>query len=209
MNFSLFSPSFEFEALFLRQFGILQDSVGLLQTVFADLARAESHCRRIQELAGEGAAVTRDIDRQLSLTLIKPIDRQDIYELNRAFEAALKAVKAVAVRSKLYGLKESRNAARDLSGTLCEITGEIGKLLALLNTKDTGEEPREALKRLCNEGDMFLLVALGELYESAPARPVDILEIIKWAQIYDRLEHALDRTALISQVIEGIVLKNV
>lgn len=207
--FSLFSPAFEFRALFARHCAIFGEAVTLLQSVCADYAEASAKCQRIQALAVEGNANTHEIDRQLSLTLIKPLDRQGICDLNRAFEEALKAVKAVAVRIRLYGLKEPRSAAKDLASILREIADEIERLLSQLETKGTGEESRANIRRLRHEADMLLLVAMGELYEAGPIDPAQLLDLIKWAQLFDRIEEAIDRAGTIAEVVENILLRNV
>ena len=209
MPFTLFSPTFDFRRLFEQHFAIHQEAVGLLQGICARLADAPGLCQRLQAAADRGTVVAREVDRQLSLTLIKPLDRQDILALNRAFEDALKSVRAAAVRLSYYHPAETTKAVRDLSGLLVEITAAIGALLPFLGTEGSGEEQTQALQRLRQEADAFLLVAVGELYDTPPQTLGDTVERMKWSQLYDRLEDALDRTGQIAEVVRSIILKNV
>jgi len=58
--------------------------------------------------------------------------------------------------------------------------------------------------RLENEGDYVCRAAVAKLFEPGS----DPLEVIKWKEIYETLENAIDRCEDVANVMEGIVLKN-
>ncbi len=55
---------------------------------------------------------------------------------------------------------------------------------------------------------MLLLSGLGELYDKPSPEPVDVVDIIKWTQVYDRIDKAFNRAWQLAKAIEGIALKN-
>ena len=81
-------------------------------------------------------------------------------------------------------------------------------MLKMLHSKKNVEEHSERIIKLKNESELHLLVALGELYESANGDKDRLLHTIMWTQIYERIEQALDKAEVLSNVIEGISIKN-
>ena len=55
---------------------------------------------------------------------------------------------------------------------------------------------------------MLLLSGLGELYDNPNPSPAEMMEIIKWTHVYDRIDKAFNRAWQLAKAIEGIVLKN-
>ena len=209
MNTSLFGYDFPFTGLFHRQGDTLQAATKQLHEVLYAQEGISDQCARISGLVEQGETTCREIERELALTFIEPLNRQDISELNRAFQRAFQAVGAVSSRVGLYGFREMVKAAGDQAACLVEIAGQIVPLLEVIVHAGDGAANRERVRRLKKEADTFLLVGLGEIYESAGSSVGNLLEAMKWSQIYDRLEEAascLERTVT---VIEGIILKKV
>ena len=68
-----------------------------------------------------------------------------------------------------------------------------------------------AAGELVMTAEMLLTIALGEIYDYRLIKPevmLDVVDMIKWTQIYDRIEQAINRTESLANIIEGIVLKN-
>jgi len=166
-------------------------------------------CRRIQSIEAAGNEAYREIVRQLSLTLIRPFDRDDIHELSLAQETVLNRIRALSSRLGLYGFTSVKSAGRDLVSRLVELAAATGRMFQDLNSTATVQAAAEEVERIRTETEMLLVVALGEAYESPAQRPEDILEIIKWAQIYDRLEETINGIEHIATIVKSIVLKNV
>ncbi len=208
MSFGLFHPDFPFHRLFQDQWAILNQAMVLLQDILRDLSDLRVRCAEIHTLETRQIRVSREILRELSLTLIQPVERQDVYELNRAFEETMRGVKAVSTRAGLYGFTAPRPAALQIGTNLVELLAEVGGVLENLRTITPTTLPVEKMDALREETRMLFLVGLGELYEDRAEGISDLLEIMKWAQIYDRLETTFDRTGEIITAVSGIILKN-
>jgi uncharacterized protein Yka (UPF0111/DUF47 family) len=209
MNTNLFDDAFPFTGLFHRQADTLGAAVKQLESILRDLTAVPDKCVRISALVSEGDATCRELERELSLTFIQPLDREDIRELSRAFQRTLQAVGAVSSRLGLYGFREIQKGAAAQAACLAEMADEIAPLLEIVVRTGTGAANFERVRKFKKEADSFVLVGLGEIYESAGGGVEDLLAALKWSQIYDRLEETASCLEHIVNVIEGIILKKV
>ncbi len=209
MNMSLFSDAFPFFRLFREQADNLRGTVKKLDELFGDFTDVLARCREIDERAAAGDRVCREIERELSLTFIESVDREDIRDLNRAFEQTFLSVRAVSSRMGLYGFSRIEKGADDLASCLSEMASELGPLVELVVRKGAGAAGRERIRKLREEAGMFLLVGLGAVYESAGAEPARLLDAIKWGQVYDRLEEVANCLERVAHIIERMILKKV
>jgi len=207
MNTNLFNNAFPFFRLFQKQAGTLGDAAKKLGGLFHDCPAVPDQCRQITALVAAGDMTCREIERELSLTFIESLDREDIRDLNRAFELAFQAVRAVSSRIGLYGFSSIEQGAGELACCLAEMAAEIGLLLEIVVRKGNGAANRERIRKLKEEAGMFLLVGLGAVYESAGDSVNHLLEAMKWSQIYDHLEEAVSCLEHTANVIERMILK--
>ena len=209
MNTNLFNNAFPFFRLFQKQAGNLGDTVKKLDGLFHDFKAVPDQCGHINALVAAGDMTCREIERELSLTFIESINREDIRDLNRAFERAFQAVRVVSSRIGLYGFHSIEKGAGELTVCLAEMAAEIGPLLEFVVRKGNGAANCERVRKLKEEAGMFLLVGLGAIYESAGGSIDHLLEAMKWSQIYDRLEDAVSCLEHTANVIESMILKKV
>lgn len=212
MSFSLLDNRFRFFELLMEQFGKWQASVGLLNDIFTDpRCDVAAACKEIHRLAAEARDITRSIMEELSLVQIRQIERQDLHDLSMAQEKAINAVKAVATRIGLYGFREIRKPVADLTASLREITEEVSAMLKRLRTRDSDEQTIRKVNEIKKETDLFLLVSMGELFESRKGMELSdtFLEILKWTQVYDRMEEAIEDAIQVTNVIEAMKLKKI
>jgi uncharacterized protein Yka (UPF0111/DUF47 family) len=208
MSISFFPKIVKFFDLFEKQNSIVKDSVVTLESIFKDFKDVPVKCERINKLETEGDNLSREISTQLALTFITPLDREDIHAINMAQEDVINMIKAISSRVGLYHFKTLEVAAIELVENLKMIVTETEHMIKNLSSKKEVEEHSKNVNRIKNESDMQLLVALGELYESDPSTHEKFLHIIKWTQIYDRIEQALEKAEVLTNIIEGISIKN-
>ena len=206
MKTNLFDDTFPFTGLFHRQADTLAKAVKQLENILHDFTAVSEKCGRISVLVSEGDMTCRQIERELSLTFIQPINREDIRELNHAFQRAIQAVGAVSSRLGLYGFREVQKGAAAQADCLAEMVIEIAPLLEVVVRKGDGAANCERVRKLKREADTFLLVGLGEVYESAGGDVAILLEAMKWSQMYDRLEDAASCLEHTVNAIERIIL---
>ncbi|NDY56438.1 DUF47 family protein [Desulfovibrio sulfodismutans] len=208
MGFSFFPRTVKFFRLFEEQNRKLQRAAGHLCTLFEDGADTEEVCKQVNIIESEGNVISRNIARELSLTFITPLDREDIHDINVSQEDILNAIKAVSTRMEVYEPSRMRYPAKKLAQNIRGMVEESGKMLACLACNKTGETSMERIRWLKYESETLLLVGIGELYDCEVKDYGTILEIVKWSHIYDRIESAVDRVDTLGDILEGVMLKN-
>ena len=210
MGFSLFPRSVKFYDLFTEQHRKLVKAAVILDELFTNFDDLEERCKRITIIESEGNAISRRVAKELSLTFITPIDREDIHEINLTQEDILNCIKAIASRVGLFGFDRIRYPARRIISNLRAMIEEVGLILALMRQNKQAEEHFARIEALKHECETLLMVGIGELYDGGDERGdyAAILDIVKWKHLFDRIEAAVERTEALSDVLEGVVLKN-
>jgi uncharacterized protein len=205
---SFFPKAVKFYDLFRKQNQILNQAAAELDRLFHDQGDMAARCTAINSLEIEGDGLAREIARLLAWTFITPLDREDIHAISVAQEDVLNIIRAISTRVGLYQFKELRNASTTLVRNLKLMLSETVPMFADLQAARAGEVAPMKIKEIKNESETLLVVALGEIYELPLAGPETLLDIIKWSQIYDRIEQALEKAGVLANVIEGISVKN-
>jgi len=205
---SFFPKIVRFFELFKQQNDILVDTSQTLYDLFDDYTNISVKCSKIIKNEYTGNDISKEIAKQLSLTFITPIDREDIHAINMAHENALNSMRAISARIGLYHFDHVTPGAKELIHKLKLMFGSISLMLVQLSKRKEVEEQAEKVKELKIEADMLLLLSLGENYECPNENTLDLLEIIKWSHIFDRIEEALANAEILANTIEGISLKN-
>ena len=198
----------DFDALFLKQSVKLVETAELLGELFSGSGDLPGMCRRIYAAETEANALFQENARQLASTFITSLDREDIHALNEAHEEVVNLIRSITNRTALYGLDRIRPAARGLVDALCEMVAHTHEMLLLLHARRSVEAQSGDIRRLKDQTDALLLVAMGELFESEIGSFAQVVELVKWTQVFDRIEEALVRTEKLAGIIEGISLKN-
>ena len=164
----------------------------------ADLARDILICEQ------EGDRITHDIIQRLNQTFVTPIDREDIYALASALDDVVDYTEEVADFLGIYRIEAPMVQAQQLAGILHQSCRAIcGAIPRLRNFGDIRHYTVE-VNRLENDGDRVVREAMASLFEGG----IDPMVVIRWKDIYERLEQAIDACEHVANVLEGIVIKN-
>jgi predicted phosphate transport protein (TIGR00153 family) len=171
------------------------------------LARWPDHgelSRDIVVCEQEGDRITHDIIQRLNSTFVTPIDREDIYALASSLDDIVDFVEEVADFMALYRIEAPMEQAQHMTRILHESARQISQAIPRLRSfKDIHHFTIE-VNRLENEGDRVVREALASLFE----RGIDPMMVIRWKDIFERLEDAIDSTEKTANILEGIVIKN-
>jgi len=149
--------------------------------------------------------VTHQIIKTLNQTFITPIDREDIHALAGGLDDIVDAIEYTARRVILYRIEGPTNHARNMTGVLLKLSVELEKGVRTLDThRQSTMDSCLIIHTLESEGDVFHHAALDSLF----ANEQNALTIIKYKELYEKLERAMDRCEDVSNVLEAIVLKN-
>jgi uncharacterized protein len=171
------------------------------------LARWPDHgelSRDIVVCEQEGDRITHDIIQRLNSTFVTPIDREDIYALASSLDDIVDFVEEVADFMALYRIEAPMEQAQHMARILHESARQISQAIPRLRSfKDIHHYTIE-VNRLENEGDRVVREALASLFE----RGIDPMMVIRWKDIFERLEDGIDATEKTANILEGIVIKN-
>jgi len=159
---------------------------------------------RIKELEHTGDNLTHEVVFQLNKTFVTPFDRDDIYRLAGAIDDVCDFVDGTADNLGSWGVTEVPPDARALADVILRATILLDEAVQRLHGfKDSSRQLLE-LRSLEDEGDRLYRNGVGELFRSGN----DPLMVIRWKDIYEGLEEAVDACENAADVLETIVVKN-
>jgi predicted phosphate transport protein (TIGR00153 family) len=152
----------------------------------------------------EGDRITHDLIQRLNQTFVTPIDREDIYELASALDDIVDLIEEVADYLGLYKIEAPMEQAQRLAHILFQATRQLAEAMPRMrNFADISHFTVE-VNRLENDGDRVTREAVASLFDTG----IDPMVVIRWKDIFERLEAAIDATESAAYILEGIVIKN-
>lgn len=152
----------------------------------------------------EGDRITHDIIQRLNQTFVTPFDREDIIALASGLDDIVDFIEEVADFLSLYRIEAPMDQAQEMARVLHEATRAIAQAIPRLRTLKDIHHYTVEVNRLENEGDRMLRSALASLFEQG----IDPMMVIRWKDIFERLEDAIDSTETAVNILEGIIIKN-
>jgi uncharacterized protein len=194
----------EFFDLFEEAGGNILRAAKLLEEMLREYPEQSDLARDILICEQEGDRITHDIIRRLNETFVTPIDREDIYALASALDDIVDFTEEVADYLGLYQIEAPMEQAQRLAEVLHQSARQVSEALTRLRGfKDISHYTVE-INRLENDGDRITREAMASLFDNG----IDPMVVIRWKDIYERLENAIDATEHVANIIEGIVIKN-
>lgn len=168
---------------------------------------SEQRIIKIKQVEHEADLITHRTYEKMHTTFLTPLDREDIYDLVNKMDSIMDMMDASAARMYLYKVKTPSKTvieqARILTASIAKVKLIVHDLRDMKNAKQI-LSACVVINTLENEGDAILRHAMAELFENEK----DVFEVIKWKEIYERIEEAIDVCEDVSNIVEGIVLKN-
>ncbi len=194
----------QFFDLFEEAGGNIQRAVGLLEELLAEYPERNELAREILICEQDGDRITHDIIQRLNQTFVTPIDREDIYALASGLDDIVDWIEEVSDFFGLYRIEAPMDQAQALAKVLHQASRQIAEALPRLRGfKDLSHYTVE-INRLENDGDRVSREAMAALFDGG----IDPMVVIRWKDIYERLENAIDATEHVANILQGIVFKN-
>jgi predicted phosphate transport protein (TIGR00153 family) len=194
----------EFFDLFEEAGGNILRAAALLEEMLRDFPERNQLARDILICEQEGDRITHDIIRRLNQTFVTPLDREDIHELAAALDDVVDYTEEVADYLGLYKIEAPMAQAQELAKVLHHAARQIAEAMPRLRGfKDLSHYTVE-INRLENEGDRITREAIASLFDNG----IDPMVVIRWKDIFERLEEAIDATETVANILEGVVIKN-
>jgi predicted phosphate transport protein (TIGR00153 family) len=165
---------------------------------------ADDLVREVKELEHEGDRLTHELVDLLNRTFVTPFDRDDMYRLAGALDDICDHVDEAAGRVVSYGVTEIREQARGQAQVIRRAAGKLGEAVGGLEGFKESRRELIELRELEDEGDRLAHDAISSLFSDR----VDPLTVIRWKDIHEGLEEAVDACENAADVLEAILVKN-
>jgi predicted phosphate transport protein (TIGR00153 family) len=176
----------------------------LLYRMLSDYPDGAHLAAEILDHEHEGDRITHDIIDRLNHTFVTPIDREDILALASALDDIVDYTEEVADYLGLYKIEAPMEQAISLARVLREASVQIAEAIPHLRGFQDISRYTVEVNRLENEGDRITREAVASLFDGG----IDPMVVIRWKDIFERLEAAIDSTERVANILEGIVIKN-
>jgi predicted phosphate transport protein (TIGR00153 family) len=179
-------------------------SAELLERLLADYPDHRHLAQDIRDCEHEGDRITHEILNRLNHTFVTPIDREDVLALTSALDDIVDYIEEVADYLGLYKIEAPMDQAIKLAEVIHKAARQIAEAIPRLRGFNDISEHTVEINRLENEGDRITREAIASLFDVG----IDPMVVIRWKDLFERLEDAIDASEHVAHILEGIVIKN-
>jgi predicted phosphate transport protein (TIGR00153 family) len=202
--FSLFPREEDFFVLFRKQAALVRQGCDQLLEMLESFDRLEDRAKALKDVEHQADVVTHEIFERLNRTFITPLEREDIHQLASNLDDVLDAVEAIGSRVLLFQVGPPAAEAKRMAKILTECATQIERAVDNLKNMNNLISFTVEINRLENEADGISRQVTADLFSGKH----DLLDVMRWKEIYDRLEGAADKCEDVANAIESIVVKS-
>ena len=195
----------EFFDLFNQLAGHLATSAKLLDDLFAaDPKRAPEFCKQIKDVEHKADLLTASIIQRIDKSFVTPFDREDIHNVTTSLDDVIDLIDGTARRHIMFHITDHKEPGRRLASIILRAATEIQTAVDGIRKPKIVREKVTAIKQLEEEADAVYHEAVGALFAGSP----DPLDVIKWKEMYDKLEGTTDSCMGVAQALQSLSLKH-
>jgi uncharacterized protein len=159
--------------------------------------------QEINRCEHEGDRITRQLIHLLHRSRTAPFDREDMYALAGVIDDVVDNIEEGAEYLALYGIEAPMEQAQQIAGVLRDAARALAAALDSLEHLRGVEERIADVDRLEHEGDRLYREALAALFEGG----IDPMLVLRWKDVFERLEEAIDACKHAANILQGVVVK--
>jgi predicted phosphate transport protein (TIGR00153 family) len=204
---SILPKEYEFFTYFEKHIEITKQVSEQLILLANEKIKLPECSKIIHTLENQADEITHQCTEKLHLTFITPIERTDIFALIKRLDDLTDFIDSAVLRMHLYEIEDMRSETIEIAEVLSKSINLLeSAIIALRNMKHNQEKIKkycEEIRELENEGDRIFQKAITRLFKEN-----DAINIIKWKEIFERFEKAVDRCESVANVIESVLIDN-
>jgi|TARA_Y100000031_G_C8221707_1_gene386301 hypothetical protein len=166
-------------------------------------ARKKEIIERINEMEHKGDEITHGITGILDKTFITPIDKEDIHQLAMLLDDVMDYINTTAKRFAIFKINKIDSHIKKFAEIILEIVKKIDEGILEMSKLRNMNQFYIDVHTLENKGDDIFHAALAQLFDNK-----EVIDVIKYKEIYEFLENIIDKCEVIANVIESIVVKH-
>jgi uncharacterized protein len=190
--------------LFEQQANNIHAGAEALVKMLSHYTGVPEQVQSIKAIEHEGDEIAHNLLTKLNQTFVTPLDREDIHELCSQLDDVIDLIDAAASRFVLYRVDSVRQGTVELAKILLATTAEVTAAVQALSTPEKAMKHCIEINRYENESDRWCRTLIAQLFDEEK----DSVQIIKWKEIFEVIETAVDKCEDVANVIEGIVIKS-
>src|SRR6186997_846301 len=202
---SLLPKEDQYFDLFTQMTLYISSAARELKEMLADKNQAYGeYAKRIKGLEHACDELTHNISTKLNKSFITPFDREDIYLMSGALDDIVDLIDDAARAFIIFDVTEVRDYAHDFAGVIERMAEQLREIVSTLQKPKNITQRLVEIHRLENDGDDIYHAAIAELFREEP----DPLTVLKWKEVYEKLEAAVDRCENVANIIESVIIKH-
>ncbi|MEW6277293.1 MAG: DUF47 family protein [Candidatus Eremiobacterota bacterium] len=206
MKIRLFPKDETFYELFMQQATIIEKCCRHFRELSQDWSRLTELVEKITQAEHEGDELCHQIAIRLAKTFVTPLDREDIHELASHMDDILDRIEGAAVRLLMLEVGDPRPEVAIVADLLFQSSQLLKQGIDRMSKFQPITDLRRQMHDLEHEGDRIYRKALATLHQESHT-VADVVNLLKWTEILDRLENGLDKFEDVFDVVEGVVIK--
>jgi uncharacterized protein len=204
-RFSLIPKEEQYFALFRQMTSHIFDAASrLVEMLDGKPEDFRKHLDNIKAIEHQCDELTHSISTKLNSSFITPFDREDIYLLSGALDDIVDLIDDSARVFVMYNVRETTDYARQFGDVIQRMAVQLHEVVSTLERPAGISSRLVEIHRLENEGDDLYHEAIGDLFQGTP----DPIRVIRWKDIYDKLESTVDRCEQAANIIETVIIKH-
>ena len=205
--FGLIPTDKGFFEFFDKEAAVVVRAAQAFEAMSKDFGRRQTYIDTIRQCEHEGDELVHTALKKLDTTFLTPFDREDIHKLLKQMDDIIDDIDAVSKRFALYKVEAPTKYLILMAEVLLNAAKCVADGVRLLRTVKKANNLHDILveiHRLENVGDELNHAAIAELF----SEQTDALFVMKWKEIYEKTEKAIDRCEDVANTMEGVALKN-
>lgn len=203
----IYSKDTAFFDILERQAAMAHEAACALQMMVRDFPNRAAYAERIDKMESEADNLAHQLANKVDATFVTPLDKEDLHEFSQKLDDIMDFIDSCAARIIMYQIPEPREDLEPLVAILVEITESsciaVG-CLRKLKQKDFIHDIIVRIHELENRADRGFRGALSHLFNAPDAVPLDVM---KWKEVYDRIELAVDQCEDVANLVESAAVK--
>lgn len=192
-----------FFSVFNQLATLATEAVTELRRLFASLPVKEEDATTMSRLESQSDQLQIDLNLQLAKTFITPLDREDIHRLANGLKGVLDALHGSAHRAVYFRVEQAPEDALEMIDLAAKAIKAIDEAVLCLQTGKSVAHLREVVTDCERQGDDVSRKAIGQMFEQR----LEVYELLKWKELFERLESLLDRCEDAFIVVETLSVK--
>ena len=176
----------------------------LLYGLLSQFPEDSGQTQAISDCEDIGDAIARELIERLNREFVTPIEHADLLALISALDDVVDLVDEVAAYLTVYAVEAPMMQSEALALVLRDAARELCRAVHKIGRFENISEHVVEVHRLENDGDRIARGAIASLFEGG----IDPMVVIRWKDIFERIEDAIDSTERAAYVLEGVVIKN-